>query len=242
MTQPPRLLNRQGRLGAPVGVYIDHNLPPTLSREIGRIIVKFAALEYVTSQAIYSLLDIDRQSGRIAVREPRLIERLDMIFDLAKERSITLSVSQSEFRTKLEAISAARDSLAHGVWTIDAKTGRHLLVKTRGSWVPEPRLRIKRTLNPQSHEVLVDDLRQVWRSIEAALAVINLIGDEIVAARPPSLDTPLARSHPTGRWPGPSAERPTPQPKPSQAKPKSPKLSSAQKRALRGTNEPPSDA
>lgn len=66
MAEFPKFINKKGRLGAPVGLHIDHNLSPTLSREIGRIIVKFSALEYMVSQVIYSILGIDRQSGRIA--------------------------------------------------------------------------------------------------------------------------------------------------------------------------------
>jgi hypothetical protein len=55
--------------------------PPAVSREIGRIIVRFAYFEKCVLEMVWQALGLSEAAGRIAVREPRITERLDMLRD-----------------------------------------------------------------------------------------------------------------------------------------------------------------
>ena len=61
---------------------ITTDVPAMMLREIGRVVVAYANLEYLLSEVIYLLLDVDPKRGRLAVREPRATDRLDVIQDL----------------------------------------------------------------------------------------------------------------------------------------------------------------
>jgi hypothetical protein len=58
------------------------DLPTCLFEEIGRITIIFSRIEWLLGRIAYAVLGLDRTEGRIAVREPRATERLDMISQL----------------------------------------------------------------------------------------------------------------------------------------------------------------
>ena len=94
-----------------------YDLPPYLSREIGRIIVHWAHFEHLVQDMVWQSIPVSQAIGRTAVREPRVSDRLEMLRDLVKLRGAQwddeLFKSILE-RTKL--ISARRDLLGHGIW------------------------------------------------------------------------------------------------------------------------------
>jgi hypothetical protein len=77
-------------------------LPSFLLRDIGRIITHHSVLEWKLSRIVYTLLGIDPVAGRIAVREPRTTDRLEMIVDLLKLKGISVSADLDGIREALE--------------------------------------------------------------------------------------------------------------------------------------------
>jgi len=65
------------------------DLPAPYVREIGRIIVRWAFFEYAVQQTVWETLDVDPAEGRIALREPRVTDRLQMINELLEYRKAT---------------------------------------------------------------------------------------------------------------------------------------------------------
>lgn len=59
-----------------------YDIPAALAREIGRFLVTWAYFEHYVQVVIWNTLRITAEEGRIAVREPRITDRLDMICDL----------------------------------------------------------------------------------------------------------------------------------------------------------------
>jgi hypothetical protein len=49
---------------------IRHDLPASMAKTIGKIITKFAYLEYEMSQVAWILVGVDERIGRLAVIEP----------------------------------------------------------------------------------------------------------------------------------------------------------------------------
>jgi len=102
-----------------------HHLPAAHNRGIGKAIVLWAAFESTLNEISYALLGVGRKGGRIAVREPRTHERIDMIRLLVDLRGVKLKNPQWEsFRKDTEAAMMNRDLIAHGVWTRHPPTGQ----------------------------------------------------------------------------------------------------------------------
>ena len=66
------------------------NLPVAYSTEIGRIITRWARLEWELKRIAYTILQIGPKEGRLSVREPRAHEHLTMIEDLMRVRGLDL--------------------------------------------------------------------------------------------------------------------------------------------------------
>jgi hypothetical protein len=125
------------------------DLPVNLLREIGRVMVCQAHLEWRLSIILYDLLDLDRTAGRLAVREPRAPEYLDLIQDLMELRKV--SAPNTDFATLREALVATtnqRDQLAHGIWGRPRGSQRVYLRLTKGHWQPEVKGKVKRKILP----------------------------------------------------------------------------------------------
>lgn len=124
-------------------VYVEKNftasydIPAPLAREIGRFIVTWAHFEQYVQRVIWIVLNISEADGRIALREPRVTDRLDMIRDLAEIKKKQCDfVLLASMRKRADPLATMRHLLAHGLW---AKEGADWLVTvTRGAWNPHP--------------------------------------------------------------------------------------------------------
>ena len=233
MSVPPEKVER---LVSVPGHPVTEDLPPSLFREIGRVIVGFARLEYQLSQAIYVVLRLDRQSGRLAIREPRATDRLSLLLDLLQQRGVSFATDTDALEASLAASQRERNQLAHGVWGLSPIDGQPALSITHGQWRPfGTRERVRRILVPESIPFTVSDCRRTLGEIHKCMDLLGVLMDEVISLLPPpsSLQTPIERSRPLSR----SRDQPLSKQKhpreSSPAKPKPKKLSSAQKRALR---------
>ena len=96
-----------------------YDLPAWLNREAGRIIIRWAHLEFRLQQIVWHLLLVTEEQGRVAVREPRVSDRIDMIVDLAKLRNLTIDFDRwTKIKTDAEPLNSKRDLLAHGIWAL----------------------------------------------------------------------------------------------------------------------------
>jgi hypothetical protein len=77
-----------------------YQLPPSMSREIGRIIVYWAFFEHFIQESVWQVLSVSPADGRIAVRQPSVKDRLEMLNDLVNyERRVgTMSCTNPFFR------------------------------------------------------------------------------------------------------------------------------------------------
>ncbi len=62
-------------------------IPEAFETEVGRIIVRWAYFEDLIQLIVWTLMDLDHAYGRLAVREPRLSDKLEMIRDLSQLRT-----------------------------------------------------------------------------------------------------------------------------------------------------------
>ena len=66
-------------------------LPALLLREIGRITIAFAAIEHELNLVAYTLLNVSRAEGRLAVTRQNIRSRMALIKQLAEVKSANLS-------------------------------------------------------------------------------------------------------------------------------------------------------
>jgi hypothetical protein len=149
-----------------------HQLPPSFSREIGRIIVKFAYFEQCVQEMVWQALELSEAAGRIAVREPRITDRLDMLRDAIG----LLSGGWDEelfksMRQRANLIAAKRHMLAHGIWYYHPLGEWHVQL-TRGSWpkTEDELVAGSKKIMPESVLITANELRSTTAEIDALIA------------------------------------------------------------------------
>lgn len=168
-----------------VEAVIIYRLPPRMSNIVGRIIVRYAALEYKLNAAIAVMLQLQRVEWRLVLKEPRVHERLETIQDLLALRDITIATNFEEFSDLLETVNRERDQIAHGIWLQHPVTKKIYLRLTKGMWkrTAPYQNKIKRPIAPQSILFGVEECRAVLARIDGAIKLIQVLGREIDAAR-----------------------------------------------------------
>ena len=100
------------------------DIPASLAREIGRFLVAWAHFEHYVQAVIWSALNLGAEEGRIAVRDPRVSDRLDMIRDIGKLNGTEMDyVSLLDIRKRADPLAAKRHLLAHSLWTATVPIG-----------------------------------------------------------------------------------------------------------------------
>ena len=117
-----------------------YDLPPSLSREIGRIIVHWAHFEHLVQDMVWQSIPVSQAVGRTAVREPAVTDRLEMLRDLVKLRDVQWDDELfNSILDRAKLMVARRNLLAHGIWgnhsggTMNMDDIWHVQL-ARGSW------------------------------------------------------------------------------------------------------------
>jgi hypothetical protein len=100
-------------------------LPTSYVTGIGRVISRWAYLEWLISRMTYEALGVNPKQGRLAVRQARPDEYVTLIQDLLKTRKLSVPIPDPDptLKARLRKAKAARDYLAHGLWTRHRKSG-----------------------------------------------------------------------------------------------------------------------
>src|SRR4051812_48071742 len=94
------------------------DLPASMLRDIGRLIVRYAYIEQGLQAIIYKLVDVEPGIGRLAVREPgRLIDRFDLAIDLMAAMKLALppNFDPKVIREAMDDLADIRNLCAHSL-------------------------------------------------------------------------------------------------------------------------------
>lgn len=160
------------------------DLPSNLLEGIGQVIVLFSRLEFVLSKIIHDLLGISEKEGRLAVREPRASERVNIIADLLALRNMEVGTDLKKLQTLVENLEKDRNKVAHGIWVKHPKTGELLLRVTKGTWQDGIRGKVKRIIVPEAFEVSPNYLAQIAEQIDQTTIQVLSLAREIVNSTP----------------------------------------------------------
>jgi hypothetical protein len=183
---------------------IVHELPDELNAVIGQVIVAYARLEFNITALAGLMLQLNKAEARIALRTPRVTERLDIVLDLFAIKAIIPSVDTVALRTMLEQAANGRDAIAHGIWLRHPETGELWLRHVRGNW-PKDKTggdRVKRSMLPQSIPYGPEQCKATLALIEEAFQRTNDLGaqvDRTQIAFPERFRGPAPNLNPLGR-------------------------------------------
>ena len=183
-------------------------LPATLCREIGRMISRWAFLENYLQRTLWKVMGISKEEGRLAVREPRLEERVELIADLMHVYG--LKVDDKLISTLADGIRnqvRIRDAVAHGAWSFSDDYGDWQVTNTKGTWDKQerPKIERKKKINPEGILLGVAALRNRIFAIDEIITNATILHDSIVEQIAALRETPPPESH---RLPHLRAQRP----------------------------------
>lgn len=141
------------------------------SREIGRIIVRWAHLEWRLRLIAYALLGLDQKEGRLAVRATgRVVEFVTMLQDLENAKRFDLGVDWKGLRKVLKHLSEHRGRLAHGLWLRVGRTKSPSIQIVNDVWQPDPKKKPTRAkIDPVSAIVRANDLNFIAQQIDSMI-------------------------------------------------------------------------
>lgn len=178
MTKQPVYYNSHARF----------NIPPYLAREVGRIIVRWAYLEHTVQRIVWLLLQVTYPFGRLAVREPRLEDRISLLRTLAELRGIILDNNiLTTIQSRIKKTAPDRDTLAHGIWV--PQNGEWRVLLTRGKWSDNEPHPSSKSVVPEALTVTTGALRGIAAHIEQTVELVMAVGDAIQKKlpRPPEV-------------------------------------------------------
>jgi hypothetical protein len=157
----------------------EYKLPQSFHRQIGHIIVRWAYFEQCVRRLVWDVLGVDDKTGRIAVRDARIDDRIEMIGDIAHLRKIKIdSAALKSLEARANEVLRWRDLLAHGIWI--SKDRGWLLQMTAGkypkNYAAEHR---KRRVNPEGVNVTIEGLHNVSHAIEILIDDVLKLRDDL---------------------------------------------------------------
>lgn len=154
-------------------------LPISLNKAVGRIIVAHALLEHHLQMCITKLVGVGHIEGRIALAEPRSESKLQNIKLLIKVHELSVSIPVNLTANHLKRVREDRNLFAHGVWTKSSQ-GYHV-IQTAGDWGHESG-NLSRKITPAGVTTDVEALHAVLAVINSYRVSAETLRDRIGAA------------------------------------------------------------
>lgn len=201
-------------------VKVVKDLPASLTREIGRVMVHYAHLEYRMSAISANLLGVSRLEGRMVLREPRLKEWLALLVQLMRVKGLEPEIDIPLLQTAFEQATVQRDQLAHNIWCRNSKYPNRIFLRLiKGSWQPVKGQKGKtsRVIEPEAVEYDADDARSLVMLIDAATEKLNELGFQIYCAAGEPQREPTQLSQPPNRAPDRTRAKPSRPRRPTRA-------------------------
>jgi hypothetical protein len=179
------------------------HLPAAWLKEIGQIITFYSFYEYGLRRAIYLVLGINPKQGRIAVRELRGQEQVDMLANLLMLADIKPPTDLKTIERLTKSYNAERDRLAHCIWMFDARFPKSFYaLNTRSTWKPEG-VKIPRSIHPEGIYYSLDRLRLIRRIMrqlcEVATAIFKYVSRAVAKRQKEQTQQAVRKGRPASR-------------------------------------------
>jgi hypothetical protein len=153
----------------------EYKLPTSMSREIGRIIVYWAFFEQCVQQMAWKILELTPPAARIAIREPRVEDRLTMVRDLVKLRKCDWDDTlYKSILTRTKLAAPKRDLVAHGLWGYTSVDGWFVEL-ARGMWPKNLRQFVQGSRKVTTQLIQMDTAKLREATIEIDGLIVDLV-------------------------------------------------------------------
>ena len=169
-----------------------YDIPASMAREIGRFIVIWAHLERYVLSVVRFQLGLSPAEGRIALRDGRITDTLDIIRDIGAIRQQDGDyVLLHSIRKRCDELARWRHLIAHCMWT---KAGSEWVAQmSRGSWNDHP-LQDKhpeapkgsKAVLPESIPIDVSKLKSWIEQTDELIRDVRRLGNRSTALTKPS--------------------------------------------------------
>lgn len=169
---------KQPKMEAFKGQIVD-NLPPDVAQELGNIVARWAYVEQLLKQLVFTLVGINDIWGRVVIRTDRADGHITMVEDLLtlSGKRIESDPTPTQFKVSLGKLERTRDMLVHGTWISDEQS-RLRVISIGGKWNLGPKQpRVTRRMFPNAPVVTKDSLVEVRTGIEEAIKSILMLHD-----------------------------------------------------------------
>lgn len=158
------------------------SLPDAFNTLIGLIMVRWGYLELRLQQLVFMTLRVSEPQGRLAVKNLRAMEMVELAVDLMLLEGVRLEV---EGLSQLKEIESRRNLLAHGVWHHDAAGGTYILRDLTGAWRSEEKggAKVKRKILPAGVPITIHNLQDLASAVEGAVRNAEEVGRVIQEQR-----------------------------------------------------------
>ena len=151
------------------------DLPTSITREIGRIVVAWAYFETALRDVLAEIINLEADLARMAMRDPRPKDALEIIRDICDYKGITYDKEAlASLLSRVQAVSSKRDLICHGIWGMHSPStlrASWYIQSLQGSWPKQTTIvdaptGIKRRLVPYLTPMDTVELRQVISDID----------------------------------------------------------------------------
>lgn len=148
------------------------DLPEPFLTEVGRVIVQWSFFEQLVQSLVRQQIDLSPPEARLALREPRVTERLELLQDLMTLHQGTWnSELYNSIYTRAKRWATRRDLFAHSIWGRNETTGTWHIQVVRGKWTKhlEEQFRGHRRVMPAALEITINHLLIANKSIASLI-------------------------------------------------------------------------
>lgn len=186
----------------PMGMFpTRYRLPNKYNTAIGQTITRFAALEAALRHFIYAMLDLERELGRVAIKNPRMKDSWAMVQDIMSIRGFHTKIDMKLLTKNCIELEGWRDKLAHGSWVKHTGSSIPVLQVTSGTFPDGPGGKsFKARIRPVAFAVSLPALRSYARGINGARNAVRALAKEIVPQHE-ALQKKRLEQQARARWP-----------------------------------------
>jgi hypothetical protein len=155
-------------------------LPNAYTSGIGRIVSRWAYLEWTMTEITHTLLRLNNlKLYRIAVRGGRAAEYVTMWREMLRVHGLSVASDLKDLAKRLQKIENERNLIAHGLWIRNPLTGALNVWLIRGTWDAGPNQGISHRIKPKAAPRSPADLTTTFRDIDALIVSLGALHEEV---------------------------------------------------------------
>lgn len=174
---------------------IRKTIPAFVARKVGQIITSYAYLDYSLRTLVRRLSGVSETVGRLAVRDPRASEKLQLVRDLLFLRGTVIDDRKFKvLHAGISEVERLRDLIAHGIWT--EHDGEWSVIAFKGrvdDQTIHPTER-KREIRPETFSVTHQGLANTLQSVQNLIASVESL-EKIATSQEKSQSPPHQEGH-----------------------------------------------